>query len=187
MAFCLASSAFILSRQRPRCLAARASMGEGKENDEDDKALEEYVWKMSEAVLDEVADLVPVVGPTKGMFNAAQEGRAWDYCRHVVMLLCDVSPFLLASEAARLAKVTSKVVPSWSGRARRVIHSERCLQRPRSSLRVLKWPKSSAHVFGISCTSSTKFLRDLKGSRLNNRGQSRHEKEAVEGKRYRQP
>ena len=103
--FCLASSAFILSRdQRRRSGAARALTSERNETDEKDEAFE-VVWKIAKALV----SLVPVAGPVSDAIDAAKEERLRDYCYHWLMVVCDITPPFLAFRAARMAKFTSRV------------------------------------------------------------------------------
>ena len=60
-------------------------------------------------VADELVSLVPVAGPAKDLVKAGQEQRLGDYCYHMLMLLCDLTPLALASEAARMTRATSKI------------------------------------------------------------------------------
>ena len=60
-------------------------------------------------IADEILSLVPVIGPLKDAKRAAEEGQIGEYCFHLVMLICDVTPMALASEAARMTKATSKI------------------------------------------------------------------------------
>ena len=60
-------------------------------------------------IADEILSLVPVIGPLKDAKRAAEEGQIGEYCFHLVMLICDVTPMALASEAARMTKATSQL------------------------------------------------------------------------------
>jgi hypothetical protein len=60
-------------------------------------------------IADEILSLVPVVGPLKDAKRAAEDGQLGEYCFHLVMLICDVTPMALASEAARMTKATSEI------------------------------------------------------------------------------
>ena len=80
-----------------------------EDEDEEDDELEEKVMNIAQAVLDELISFAPVVGPAKDAVRAWQDGRVRDYCFHAVMVICDLTPMVLASEAARMAKLSSRV------------------------------------------------------------------------------
>ena len=88
------------SRALRRCTATEV---------EEEEDLEERLLNIAWAIGDELGSLIPVVGPIKDGYKALEEGNLRDSCYHVAMLLCDVTPMMLASEAARMAKVSSKV------------------------------------------------------------------------------
>ena len=97
---------FVVSRGRNRWHRLHAKSEAGLlEKEEEDEKLKRIVL----AIADEIVSLVPVVGPMKDAVRAGQEQRLRDYCYHVVMLLCDLTPMVWASEAARMAELASKI------------------------------------------------------------------------------
>ncbi|CAE6918143.1 unnamed protein product [Symbiodinium sp. CCMP2456] len=110
--FIAGGAAFLVARS-PRGFSMKrcaAETSEGKQEDEEEEETPlQLVLNLATVIADEAASLVPVAGPIRDGLRAAEEGRLWDYCYHVAMLLCDVTPLVIESEAMRMAGLSSKV------------------------------------------------------------------------------